>query len=281
MLFSVIVPCYNSKSFLRNCLGSILAQDLLDFEIIAIDDGSTDGTSQILDDYAAIFSCIRVYHFTNSGVSASRKRGLSLARGDYIIFVDSDDTISSNLLSELASVISDYDYPDIVRYQANLVNDSPHKDHQRYNFSHNLFNATSGVESLRLWSIDGKKYAVYWLFCFKASLFSKVSVFPELRCYEDVALIPLLIASSDKVVTIDYVGYNYTCNNSSSLTNLNSMNDIAMRAECFYQAYCFAVDNMRNLGISNCSFFIDDYTRRLRGLYNALPEDLQAQFDWF
>lgn len=284
MLFSVIVPCYNNAGFLRNCLNSILAQDSSDFEIVAIDDGSTDGTSQILDEYAAKYDCVHVYHFANSGVAIARKRGLNLELGDYVIFVDSDDTINPNLLSELKVTLSTHNYPDIVRYQANLVNDAPHKDHQRYNFTQNL-NVNSGIDALKLWSIEGKKYAVYWLFAFKASIFSKVPVFPKFRCYEDVALIPLLIAASSRVVTIDYVGYNYTCNNSNSLTNLDTFEDIAKRANYFYKAYSFAVDHMGKLdgiSISNSSFFVTDYTRRLRGMYDSLPEELKSQFeDWF
>ena len=162
--------------------------------------------------------------------------------------MDSDDTINPNLLSELTVTLSDFDYPDVVRYQANLVNDAPHKDHQRYNFMQNLFTVNAGIDALKRWSISNKKYAVYWLFAFKASLFSRVPVFPEFRCYEDVALIPLLIAASDKVITIDYVGYNYTCNNCNSLTNLSSIEDIARRADYFYKAYSFAVSNLSKIG---------------------------------
>ena len=68
MMFSVIVPCYNSKSYVRKCIDSILAQNYHNFEIILIDDGSTDGTAQILDDYATVYSYIHAYHFENSGV---------------------------------------------------------------------------------------------------------------------------------------------------------------------------------------------------------------------
>lgn len=78
MMFSVIVPCFNSKDYVRNCIDSILAQDYPSFEIILIDDGSTDGTSEILDDYANKYLLVRVYHFENAGVSYSRRRGALL-----------------------------------------------------------------------------------------------------------------------------------------------------------------------------------------------------------
>lgn len=85
MMFSVIVPCYNSKDFIRKCISSILAQSYRDFEIVLIDDGSTDGTSEILDEYANLYDYVHVYHFPNSGVSYSRRRGITLANGNYLI----------------------------------------------------------------------------------------------------------------------------------------------------------------------------------------------------
>ena len=97
MLFSFVVPVFNAKTFIRKCLDSILAQSFKDFEIVIIDDGSTDGTSEILDEYAAKNNWINVYHFANAGVSIARRRGITLANGEYIIFVDSDDTVNPDL----------------------------------------------------------------------------------------------------------------------------------------------------------------------------------------
>ena len=199
-MFSVIVPCFNSKNSIRRCIDSILSQTYNDFEIILIDDGSTDGTSMILDDYSSKYSCIKVYHFSNAGVSYSRRRGITLATGNYLIFVDSDDTINKDLLQELDSTIKKQSFPDIIRYQANLVNDDKNKNHQRYNFNGNLNTISTGMDSLKQWSITGKKYAVYWLFAFKKTVFSNVLFTVNLRCYEDVALIPVLIASSNNTL---------------------------------------------------------------------------------
>lgn len=94
MLFSIIVPTFNAENSIRRCLDSILSQSFLDFEIIVINGGSTDNTGKILNEYANIHSCIKVFNFANSGV------GISLAQGQYLIFVDSDDSINSNLLQE-------------------------------------------------------------------------------------------------------------------------------------------------------------------------------------
>lgn len=279
-MFSVIVPCFNSKNFIRKCIDSILAQDYDDFEIILIDDGSTDGTSMILDDYSSKYSRIKVYHFSNAGVSYSRRRGITLATGNYLIFVDSDDSINKNLLKELDYTIHNQNFPDIIRYQANLVNDDKHKNHQRYNFNGNSNTILTGMESLKQWSITGKKYAVYWLFAFKKTVFSNVLFTVNLRCYEDVALIPVLIASSGKVVTIDYVGYNYTCNNLNSLTNIQSLDAERARALDFIKAYKYAIENfskLSNVSSLDIAFFYADYAKRLRGKFDSLPTTLKIE----
>lgn len=279
-MFSVIVPCFNSKNSIRRCIDSILAQDYHDFEIILIDDGSTDDTSMILDDYSSKYSFIKVYHFSNAGVCYSRMRGITIATGNYLIFVDSDDTINKDLLQKLDSTIKKQNFPDIIRYQANLVNDANHKNHQRYNFYGNLNTILIGMDSLKQWSIIGKKYAVYWLFAFKKTVFSNVLFPVNLRCYEDVALIPVLIASSDKVVTIDYVGYNYTCNNLNSLTNIQSLDAERARALDFVEAYKYAIENfskLSNVSSLDIAFFHADYTKRLRGKFDSLPTTLKIE----
>lgn len=280
MMFSVIVPCFNSRAYVRNCIESILAQDYRNFEIILIDDGSTDGTAEILDDYAARYSCIQVYHFENAGVSYSRRRGITLATGNYLVFVDSDDTINPHLLYELSLAIGQHHFPDIIRYQANLVGDAKHKDHQRYNFDANLNVSQTGLDVLRQWSAPGKKYAVYWLFAFKRNVFANVLFTVDLRCYEDVALIPVLVAASKNVVTISCVGYNYTCNNLNSLTNTRSLDAERQRAFDFIYAYKYAIENfskLDNVSALDIAFFCEDYTKRLRGKYDSLPEELKSE----
>lgn len=280
MMFSVIVPCFNSKDSIRKCIDSILEQSYHDFEVILIDDGSTDGTSEILDEYFFKFPYVQVYHFANAGVSYSRRRGITLATGDYLIFVDSDDTINKDLLANLALTIEQHNFPDIIRYQSNLIGDDKHKNHQRYNLDCHLNILLTGIDSLKRWSIPGKKYAVYWLFAFRKTIFSNVLFTVDLRCYEDVALIPILIASSEKVITIEYIGYNYTCNNLNSLTNKQSLEAMRARALDFVDAYKYAIANftkLHNVSHLDIAFFYEDYTKRLREKYNSLPEDLKIE----
>ena len=91
---SIIVPVYQAEQTLRRCVDSILHQDYADFELILADDGSTDGSGRICEDYAAQDSRVRVLHQANSGVSAARNAAMDLARGTYLQFLDSDDWIT-------------------------------------------------------------------------------------------------------------------------------------------------------------------------------------------
>ena len=104
-MISVIVPVYNNVQFLQECIDSILAQSILDFELILVDDGSTDGSGQLCDQNLNKDSRIRVIHQANAGVTAARKAGVMQSAGRYICFVDSDDTIEKDYLQNLCNGI--------------------------------------------------------------------------------------------------------------------------------------------------------------------------------
>ena len=98
---SILIPVYNTGDYLRPCLDSILAQTLADWELILIDDGSTDESGTICDEYAAKDERIRVVHKKNEGVSVARNLGLTLAQGEYVGFVDSDDCIAPEMFGDM------------------------------------------------------------------------------------------------------------------------------------------------------------------------------------
>lgn len=102
--FSIIIPVYNVAPYLRECLDSVLAQTFTDWEAICVDDGSTDGSGAILDEYAARDPRFRVIHQTNAGVSAARNRALDVAKGEWVWFVDSDDSIKPHALETFAKI---------------------------------------------------------------------------------------------------------------------------------------------------------------------------------
>lgn len=107
--FSFIIPVYNVAPYLSECLDSVLSQDFEDFEVCVVDDGSSDGSSLICDDYAARDRHIKLCHQENGGVSVARNKALDMATGEYIWFVDSDDYVLPGALSYLDTVIGDSD----------------------------------------------------------------------------------------------------------------------------------------------------------------------------
>lgn len=106
MRFSIIIPVYNVETYLRECLDSVLAQTFTDWGAVCVDDGSTDGSAAILDDYASHDSRFHVVTQPNGGLSAARNTGLDHAQGDYILFLDSDDWLEPSALESLNAQLS-------------------------------------------------------------------------------------------------------------------------------------------------------------------------------
>lgn len=107
--FSIIIPIYNVAPYLRECLDSVLSQTIEDFEVLAVDDGSTDGSGQIIDEYAVRDQRITVLHKGNGGVSSARNAGIDLAKGEYLCFVDGDDIVSPTFLRDLYEAMGNAD----------------------------------------------------------------------------------------------------------------------------------------------------------------------------
>lgn len=110
---SVIVPVYNTEAYLTNCVNSILSQSYPHLEVILVDDGSEDRSPELCDGFSKVDPRVRVIHQANQGVSAARNAGMDVAQGEYLMFVDSDDTISANAVELLLQ--------DIKKYQADIV----------------------------------------------------------------------------------------------------------------------------------------------------------------
>ena len=100
-MVSVIVPIYNVEQFLSRCIDCILAQAYREFELILINDGSSDNCGKICDEYAKMDTRIKVLHKKNGGVSSARNCGLQVAKGEYILFIDSDDYIDTGYIEQL------------------------------------------------------------------------------------------------------------------------------------------------------------------------------------
>lgn len=104
---SIIIPIYNSEKFLNKCIDSVLVQSEKDFELLLIDDGSTDKSGSVCDEYAKKDNRIRVIHKTNAGTASARNDALDIAKGDYIAFCDNDDYISPYFYETLLNALKE------------------------------------------------------------------------------------------------------------------------------------------------------------------------------
>ena len=114
MLFSIIIPVYNAESTLRRCLDSIVNRSFSDYELLLINDGSTDGSDAICREYAYKYKQIRYFSKENGGVSSARNIGLEQSHGEYILFVDSDDYVSENYFAAVSKAM--YNTPDLLMF---------------------------------------------------------------------------------------------------------------------------------------------------------------------
>lgn len=105
MRYSVIIPVYNAAGTLRRCLDSLVRQQFSDYELLLINDGSTDGSDAICREYASTYPCVRYFAKENSGVSSARNLGLEQAKGEYILFVDSDDYVLQDYFALLSHTL--------------------------------------------------------------------------------------------------------------------------------------------------------------------------------
>ena len=117
---SVIVPVYQVEQYLAKCLDSILAQTFTDFELILVNDGTRDRCPEIMDEYAVRDARIRLVHKENGGLSSARNAGLDIARGEYIVFVDSDDTVEPTMIADAVQA-AEKAHADLVIYNYRLV----------------------------------------------------------------------------------------------------------------------------------------------------------------
>lgn len=196
-LISVIVPIYNVQDYLRRCLNSILGQTYCNLEILLIDDGSTDESGSIADEYAVRDSRVRVVHTENKGLSAARNYGIRWAKGTYLAFIDSDDYVLDNFLERLYDLNQKYNAQisvcDYVRNKKNKGSLNEYKG---------KVECLSSEEWLSEWHGKRKKLeTVVWNKLYHKDIFeNEAEIFPVGQVHEDIETEHLLIARSRKVV---------------------------------------------------------------------------------
>ena len=198
---SIIIPVYNTETYLSSCVESILSQDFSDFEVLLVDDGSMDGSGQVCDEYAAKDSRIRVFHKENGGVSSARNLGLDYAEGEWVYFVDSDDELLPDGLQVLVDNISD---------DVDLVMGG----YERQELNKEIVNHyDTTARKLRLSKLESlktlyHKYSIYytgwmWLRMFRNNIIQKENIRfdTELKIKEDTLFIAEYICRSNGITS--------------------------------------------------------------------------------
>ena len=225
---SIIVPIYNVENYLHDCVESILNQIFQDFELILVNDGSTDNSYLICQEFQKKDKRVRVINKENGGVSSARNAGLCIAKGKYIGFIDPDDTIKDNMYEKLyeAAIKTDSDITicsfniiDLIRKQNDIAQ-------LPYNIQNTIDRNKIEIEVIpKLLSLEnGLGYGIYSPFnkLYKKSLFDQYQIkFDELRQYEeDAKLNMILLNKVQKITFIPSPLYNYYIRPRKSLTQI-------------------------------------------------------------
>ena len=223
---SIISPVYNVEEYLTDTVESVLAQTFTDFELILVDDGSTDTSAGLCDELAQKDSRIRVIHKENGGVSSARNEGLNAAKGDYIGWVDSDDIIEPDMFEHLMNTAISED-ADIVQCEHNREEKiSGLKKEFLYE---KISNRDLILRQFTLQSGRCTNILALWSKVYKRELFENIR-FPLGRTYEDHAMMCKIIMGADKIFVSDTVLYHYIKRENSIITgfSLKKRRDTAM-----------------------------------------------------
>lgn len=212
---SVIIPVYNVEKYLKKCIDSVLAQDYSEYEIILVDDGSTDSSGTICDEYDERYQQIKVIHQTNKGLGGARNTGIDNAIGEYILFVDSDDYIEKNTLSVLINKAEENDADLVICNFKTVTLDEKVIRESKLSLPSGVFNLKTNCEMIFT-------QVSAWAKLYKRSIFINNNIrFPEKYWFEDIWVTYEIFLNSERVVKCDNVLYNYVMREGSIMNSKN------------------------------------------------------------
>ena len=210
---SVIIPVYNTENYLNACVDSILQQAAVSLEIILVDDGSTDASPKICDNYAQKYENVHAVHIQNSGPATAKNEGLKLAQGNYIALTDSDDKMEPLMLHKMVSAGYEYD-ADIVCCNYKQIDEQGNISHLTSTHQQYVLNHEEGL--IRLLSKD-KIYSQCWTKLYRRQMLTDnhIENNPGLRTDEDFIFNIRAFVHAKTTVIIDEPLYEYTHRESS------------------------------------------------------------------
>ena len=248
---SVIIPVYNTEKYLSACIDSVLQQDNVSFEIILVDDGSTDSSANICDNYAEKYDNIKAIHIPNSGPATAKNVGLKHAQGNYIALTDSDDKMEPLMLCKMVSAGYEYD-ADIICCNYKQVDEQGHVSHLNSTNQQYVLNHEEGL--IHFFS-KNKIYSQCWTKLYKCQMLvdNGIENDPGLRTDEDFIFNIRAFIKAKTTVIVDEPLYEYT-HRSNSL------------AHAYYK--------------KNISQYIDNRIQRVQVTQDAVKNETEEIKEW-
>lgn len=241
MYFSIIIPVYNCEQYIKRCIESLKKQTFRDFEVLIIDDGSTDNSKKIIEHFIQDDKHFIYLYKNNAGVSSARNLGLSQSKGNYVIFIDSDDWVEPTLLEEIYNIGNSYD---IIQYDFYKIN----KKHKKE------IHIKSELKEI----IQGEG-AVVWKRAFKKDVIKNIFFDTALIGGEDYLFCVQVFLNMKSFYYIDRCLYNYNISNLNSTMHKNFIQNL--------QSQLSATDKVANLLQTN----------KILDIYN---KDLDKRYFW-
>lgn len=268
VLLTVVIPVYNVEKYLKRCIESILIQEWKNYDILLVDDGSTDSSPQICDDYAKVYDFISVIHKKNGGLSEARNTGISHAKGDYVYFPDSDDWLEPQTFKELADVLESQEF-DIVSFNREFVKGEEDTIVSDPLVTQVYEGKDAFVQMLKHSYITGfANDKIY-----KKSLFIDNNIsFPKGKYYEDLGTNYKLFLSAENVFATNQKYYHYLIDNPDSITqswNEQKFSDMfEFYKDIFYSDFVRSRLNQEELQTSQL-YYVNGLIHILASLYKS------------
>ena len=262
---SVIIPVYNTEKYVEKCLESLAKQEMQDFEVIIVNDGSTDNSENVIKNYMQSSKLnIKYLEKENGGLASARNYGVEKASGKYISFLDSDDYLDKNLFSELEKYI-DKDI-DLIKFKMKKVDE---KGRLIEKLDGPVFDICSGKQAYEKLCTSDKYMDPACIYLYKREFFVENNFKYKLRYHEDFGLTSLIIVQAKTVISTDICGYNYL-QTEESLTRSKDDSKNIDRAKDMLIHY----DNM--LAVIDANYDLSEKTKELVKRYYTNSVVLKA-----
>lgn len=267
-LISIIIPVYNVQNYLSQCLNSVLGQTYKNLEIIAINDGSTDNSGKILDQYAKNDPRLKVIHQSNVGLSETRNRGIALSHGDYIAFLDSDDWLVENCYQTSIEYLRDSEI-DILCYDVFEFQDGQMRENTHIPKFSGKFHAVDKLEML------SQAWPLVWAKIYKSTFIkSKKITFPTGLLYEDNAFVYTCWVNNPVVICLNQPLHIYRMSREGSITSSKNP-----RTSDIFSIVKIIRDQFKKHALKKEFLYVINWSiDNLLWLYEKTPESLQREF---